>query len=219
MPWNFSIRRSGGLALVFVQAFVALYAKRQFTSVFFLALNLTWLMGGVLLAFVIPAAGPIFVHLFDPSLTAQFSALHDALRGVLSPEGAILTTQDYLIASVGQPVAVKGGGISAMPSIHVATAIVFLLAARNTGWFWPTVTFAVLTFLGSVHLGYHYAIDGFASVPIAVLCWQVSFLIYRPQQTALFPATDAIEDDPVPVFPLSAVQPEAPLFGRDAASG
>jgi membrane-associated phospholipid phosphatase len=68
-------------------------------------------------------------------------------------------------------------GISAMPSMHVGTAVLFLLTARASGvrWFkWFTTVFALAIFFGSIMLGWHYAVDGYAGALIALLCWWAS---------------------------------------------
>ena len=64
-------------------------------------------------------------------------------------------------------------GISAMPSMHNASAVLFALAFRQVskrlGWFFAA--YAAVILVGSVHLGWHYAIDGYAGVVIAVFSW------------------------------------------------
>ena len=161
-----------GSFLVFTQAFIAIYGTRRAAGTFFLALNLTWLIGGIVLAYMTPAAGPIFAHLFDPALGERFADLRLSLLSRLQPDGAIIQMQNYLAAALGSKVAEEGGGISAMPSMHVATAMLYVLAARGTRWFWSAVAFAVLTCIGSVHFGYHYALDGLVAILVAGLCWR-----------------------------------------------
>ena len=53
-------------------------------------------------------------------------------------------------------------GVSAMPSMHNAIAVLYGLTPcawrsriRIAAW-----TFATLIFVGSIHLGWHYAVDG-----------------------------------------------------------
>jgi membrane-associated phospholipid phosphatase len=65
-------------------------------------------------------------------------------------------------------------GISAMPSMHVATAVLFFLCARGAGiaWLsWATGIFAVMIQIGSVLLAWHYAVDGYAGALLALGCW------------------------------------------------
>jgi membrane-associated phospholipid phosphatase len=66
-----------------------------------------------------------------------------------------------------------GSGISAMPSVHVATATLMALFgwqyARRLGM--ALSVFAAIILLGSIHLGWHYAVDGYAAVLGTLLIW------------------------------------------------
>jgi hypothetical protein len=82
-----------------------------------------------------------------------------------------------------------GTGISAMPSMHVAIAIWVALAVHSyfpkcaaIAWIW-----AAAILLGSVHLGWHYAVDGIVAVAGTVLCWAAAKLIItrKPSELAL----------------------------------
>ena len=61
-----------------------------------------------------------------------------------------------------------------MPSMHLATASIYLLAARKTKWFAPAVFFWVTIFLLSAYFGYHYWVDGLVAAAVAWACWHVS---------------------------------------------
>ena len=68
-------------------------------------------------------------------------------------------------------------GISAMPSMHVGTSVLFAILGFSAGKKWLGYlmsVFAFLIFIGSIHLGWHYAIDGYAGAAIAVACWWIS---------------------------------------------
>jgi hypothetical protein len=57
-----------------------------------------------------------------------------------------------------------GGGISAMPSMHVAM---------------PFAAYAIIIMIGSVHLGWHYALDGYLAI-LGVWCiWHIVGWIVR----------------------------------------
>lgn len=66
-----------------------------------------------------------------------------------------------------------GTGISAFPSLHVATMTLFTLTAyeidRRAGWLMTAATAVIL--VGSVHLAWHYAIDGYASAAFVLAVW------------------------------------------------
>lgn len=79
------------------------------------------------------------------------------------------------------------GGISAMPSVHVAMAILFALVLgeaypllRLTGWI-----FALFIQVGSIVLAWHYAVDGYASAILTVIVWKA--LSWREARKALAP--------------------------------
>jgi membrane-associated phospholipid phosphatase len=68
-----------------------------------------------------------------------------------------------------------GGGISAMPSVHNALAALFALAAfqlnRAAGWI--AASYAALIWIGSIHLGWHYALDGVVAFALTYGIWIV----------------------------------------------
>jgi hypothetical protein len=67
------------------------------------------------------------------------------------------------------------GGITAMPSLHIAGVTLFAIAARALNRRLGTlfVTYAVVILLGSVHLGWHYARDGYASIVLTLTIWRL----------------------------------------------
>lgn len=89
--------------------------------------------------------------------------------------------QQYLWAcfQAGKPQ--LGSGISAFPSLHVAMATLFVLAGRQLApWLGRVLAvYGLLILLGSVHLGWHYAIDGYASMLGTMLLWSIAGWIAR----------------------------------------
>ena len=88
----------------------------------------------------------------------------------------VVATSNYLWTDYLTAGGHVGGGISAMPSLHVAIALWIALVVRSyapklqaIGWFY----FACI-FIGSIHLGWHYAVDSIAAVVIAVFAWVIS---------------------------------------------
>lgn len=160
-----------GLVLALSQTFVVLFGSRRLIVTLYSTMLLTWLVGGWLVAFCFSAAGPVFAHLFDPSLQPRFEDLRLSLAMLLPRDSMILGTQNYLASAVQQTVAVKGGGISAMPSMHLGVCSVYVFASRGTRWFHPALILWAVIFIGSIHFGYHYAVDGIVAALIAALCW------------------------------------------------
>lgn len=119
-----------------------------------------------LLQYAMPSAGPVFYGYLG--LGDQFATM--------PVEPWVATTRDYLwmdyLAGGGKP----GGGISAMPSVHVAMTLWVALVVR--AYFPRLQLLAWLYFsailIGSVHLGWHYALDGIAAVAIASIAWAVA---------------------------------------------
>lgn len=133
-----------------------------------------WIGIGSVLAFLLPAAGPCFYGHFVGA--QDFQPLLDRLAADQAASGAPIAALHYqhgLLAMFGGDQLRMGGGISAMPSVHNGLAALFAIAAfrinRKAGW--AMAFYAALIWLGSIHLGWHYAIDGIASVGLALLVW------------------------------------------------
>jgi membrane-associated phospholipid phosphatase len=166
----------GGSQFV-VATIVPLYASRKLIGTFFTAAFATWLIGGGILAYSFSAAGPVFANLFDPTLTWRFAPLRELLASTLG-NGPIAMTQHYLAGAVHGHVAIEGGGVSAMPSIHVAGVAIYVFASRRTIWFYPCILFWLIIFIASAYFGYHYWVDGIVGTIIAWLCWAASSKLY-----------------------------------------
>jgi hypothetical protein len=137
-----------------------------------------WIGIGSLLAFLLPSAGPCFYsRLVGPS--PSFDALLRSLAQVQSASGSpvmSLKIQDWLMHAHDSHRLVVGAGISAMPSVHNGLAMLFALAAFrfNRGAGWLFAGYAVLIWVGSIHLGWHYAVDGIAGDALTWGIWRIS---------------------------------------------
>jgi hypothetical protein len=65
--------------------------------------------------------------------------------------------------------------------MHNGTALLFAIAAWRASRAAGIVlyVFALMVLLGSVHLGWHYAIDAYFGYAVAIACWWVSKPIAR----------------------------------------
>ena len=135
---------------------------------------LTWLVGGVVVAAWLSAAGPTFADLADPRLGLEFSPLHVALTQILPATDPLLLSQDYLRETLTYGEVVRAGGISAMPSMHVATAALFACVCWRSRLRWPAVIFWLTIWVSSVHFGFHYAVDGALGSLVAGLAWRAT---------------------------------------------
>jgi membrane-associated phospholipid phosphatase len=171
--WEWFYTVGWGAAFLVTGNVIVLYARRRLVAVFFTAMFATWLIGGCLMAYGFSAAGPVFAHMFEPALDTQFRPLRQILASSLG-DGPISYTQHYLASAVQSHVAVKGSGISAMPSMHIGATSIYVLAARRTPWLAPAVLFWLIIFVASGYFGYHYWVDGIVAAGVAWACWRIS---------------------------------------------
>ena len=103
-----------------------------------------------------------------------------------------LEVQQQLIQWHGSGSAELGRGISAMPSMHVSLAFLFFLAARRINRAMGVLFgfYAAVILIGSVHLAYHYAIDGYLSIVTTLLLWGA----FRRRAAA----TNVVQQPPAP---------------------
>jgi hypothetical protein len=175
-PWiTFLLDRNYVLwfSVLFASCFIASFqVERSFARHrFLLALLLVWGIGGVVLATLFASAGPVYfarvTGATDP-YAAHFAYLHQ----VASDLGLkALGIQEKLWATYTAEPSLSL--ISAMPSMHSAiTVLVFLACWQQGGWLRIVGgAFTAMILLGSVHLGWHYAIDAYAGILIAAAAW------------------------------------------------
>jgi hypothetical protein len=139
---------------------------------FFLGFVLTWTVIGGAMATALASVGPCFLEpiLGNSHFSAQMAYLNHADQQV---PVMTLTVQQMLIDWFHADARGLGSGITAMPSMHIAMAFLYYLAMRHiskrAGQFF--LAFFVLIFIGSVHLAYHYAVDGVVSVIVTSAIW------------------------------------------------
>ncbi len=146
---------------------------------FFVAYMLIWWVGGGLMAVAFSSAGPVYysgIGLSSDPFTGLMAYLHDVDSRI--PIWCLKTQQLLWDGYQGKVAAL---GISAFPSMHNASAVLFAVAtwkvSRPVGWFFAL--YAALILLGSVHLGWHYAVDGYAGIALGLLGWWVAGPIAR----------------------------------------
>jgi membrane-associated phospholipid phosphatase len=169
-------------ALLFSVALVPLNASPRFTAKFYSAMMATWLLGGFVLAYIFSAAGPVFAHLMNSNPSDQFADMRAVLGATLTPHGPIQTGEMLLPETLHSHVAVKGGGVSAMPSMHLASVSIYICAARRTRLLVPAVLLWITIFVSSGYFGYHYWVDGIVAAGVAAICWSASEALYAPNR-------------------------------------
>ena len=150
-------------------------AARGIRRQFFLTYVLSWTVVGGAMATWLASVGPCFLEplLGDDTFAAQMAYLESAdARFPIMP----LDVQQMLLEWHQADANGLGSGITAMPSMHVAICVLFWLAVRRLSRRWGHAFFAFLIAIwaGSVHLAYHYAVDGLVSLIAIVALWKLS---------------------------------------------
>ena len=168
---------------------------------FFLSYVLSWTLVGGLMATMLASVGPCFVGpMFgDTTFDAQMDYLNAANEQVpvmtLRVQGMLL--EWYASAKDG-----LGSGITAMPSMHCAIAFLYWIAMRRISKAWGAffAAFFFITWISSVHLAYHYAVDGLVSLVAVAAIWKFSQLV--------FAAWDAFVENRQPTLRTNTVPAE-----------
>lgn len=134
-----------------------------------------WIGLGSVLAFLFGSAGPCFYSRLvapAPEFDALLERLNEIQQLTASPMLALHNQSVLLHAHFGDRLAL-GGGISAMPSVHNGLAVLFALAtwqiSRPLGGFFGVYALAI--WIGSIHLGWHYGLDGVVAAVLTYGIW------------------------------------------------
>lgn len=157
------------------------YARMHFFYAFFFC----WVINGTLIAILFSSAGPCFLERLTGSdyyapLMAHLNHANEKFQIFA------VSTQNMVWNAASKNESMTGGGISAMPSIHVTTAMIFWLLARELKNKYTRLflIFFVLIVLGSVYLGWHYAVDGYLAMILTYAIWQITgWMVQKLQKT------------------------------------
>lgn len=159
-------------AVLYWQAFALTHGalRVRYLITFFLC----WIINGTVLAMIFSSGGPCFYGALLPGADNPFAGLMDYLHAANDhyPIWA-LGAQDMLWTAYEKNALGLGSGISAMPSLHVSVAFLQMIMAyrwnKRAGHLFALFFAAIL--IGSVHLGWHYAVDGYVSILTTLLLW------------------------------------------------
>ena len=173
ITWALNMVYHGWFFAIYFCVFVACFARNATSKAFLLAFVLTFAIGGNVLATVFSSAGPVYYEALG--LGDDFAPLMSHLYMIDETWSLpALAVQEGLWASYET----NNGhaAISAVPSMHVATSVLMALFAfaMSRFWGWVMTLFAVMIMLGSVQLGWHYAVDGYMGALIAWVAWWAS---------------------------------------------
>jgi membrane-associated phospholipid phosphatase len=154
---------------------------------FIISYLLGWVLSGNVAAIWFSSVGPCYLGIlagnaadaapFAP-LMQKLNAMHDAFP-MTSIRG-----QRFLLAAAQGRIARMAGGISAFPSMHVTASTLVAIAAWRVSRRWGRIAtaFAIVVLIGSVHLGWHYLVDGLAGAAIAAALWWGVGLFVRDRE-------------------------------------
>ena len=138
---------------------------------FFLSFFLMWILIGGVLAIVFSSVGPCYYGRLGLS-PDPYAELMTYLRGAneILPIWAIPVQDVLWQGHIGKSAI---DGISAMPSMHNGSALLFALAGYKVSRFAGHLlsAHAVLIFIGSIHLGWHYAVDSYLAWALTLVIW------------------------------------------------
>ena len=140
---------------------------------FFLTYTISWVLLGTIAAVIFSSAGPCYYdrvvegnNIYKPLM----EYLNVAKKS--SPVWA-LDTQEMLWRNYKDSKIDLGSGISAMPSMHMSMVFLFALVGWQSNRPFRIIfsSYVIIIMIGSVHLGWHYAIDGYVAILGTLLIW------------------------------------------------
>jgi hypothetical protein len=151
-----------------------LFARDRWLSARFFGACFTLWVAGALLAALIPSLGPVYTH------PEWFDSLDKPMATHLQSE---LWTHDRAIrASPEEFRPYLFQGIAAFPSLHVGVAALFAFFLRRLNrrasiamW-----SYTAIIEVGSVLLGWHYAIDGYFGILMAAILYVLFTRVRNP---------------------------------------
>lgn len=134
-----------------------------------------WSVVGPIVHTLMPAAGPIFYG--QLGYGDRFAGIESA------PRTAELA--DYLWRIYSGKTFGPGAGISAMPSLHIATIVWMIMAFQVfwKRWAWLVGLLGIIIFLLSISLGWHYAVDGIVGGAMVMACYKFLVTLYDRRRT------------------------------------
>jgi PAP2 superfamily protein len=166
---------------------------------FLLSCVLMWTLGSWLYL-AVPAVGPVYVA------PRAFEAVAEQMPGARAGQEALWENYGRLLDGRRSGVLNRFNptrGVAAMPSLHVGAHFLFFLWARRRArpLVVPFALATALTFAGSLLTGWHYAVDGYAGMLLAWLCYRAAR--WREGE-------DPVAD---PAFPRSSTRAVSPAPG------
>lgn len=150
--------------------------RRRLRAQFFLSFILILIVAGMVLATLFSSAGPCYYK----DVTGEVGPYGPLMSYLDSIHGNVFLfarkIQKELWESYAGNIVLLFGGISAMPSVHVATTVLFALVGLRINRLLGIllIFYAIIIQIGSVHLGWHFAIDGYFSAFLTICIWKIT---------------------------------------------
>jgi hypothetical protein len=164
----------------------SVFAPHEQKRRFFLSFFGCWIVLGIIGATIFSSAGPCFLDLIHhpyaeryPFFPLEYGRGSQRIMDYLA-DG--YRTGDFGIAK----------GISAMPSMHIALVTLYLASARKPWTMALAVIYFTLIFVGSVHLGWHYAVDGIVAAIGVALIYATISIGYRDRSRTIVKEAPAL---------------------------
>lgn len=154
------------------------YTRRKSLRIqFLLSLVLCWIIIGNIFSTLFASVGPCYYGNITATLTNPYTPMLEYLHSI--PSLQAVQIQDVLWQSYSTGRFMPLGGISAMPSMHVSIAVLMALTYRKVNPYLGFLfcLFALIIQVGSVHLGWHYAIDGYFSILATITIWRLTSIL------------------------------------------
>lgn len=180
-PW-IPIRKVIGIGIYFTDYVYSLWYPATLFSLFgvlvrprnsalVLSYFMLWGIFGTITQALLSSAGPIFWDRLGYG--NRFAAMWDQ-----TPIGSRMAS-DYLFDIYVNGTNEIAGGISAMPSMHVAMAAWIALSTLGTKFAKLGIAYWAVVFVGSVALGWHYFLDGAVGTVGALACYMIARWFFR----------------------------------------
>jgi hypothetical protein len=187
------------ITMILFPTFVVLVERDRARKLRYLRLYvLCWVALGLITAALFSSAGPIYYEQVTDE--PGFSELRARMAAVGFDQTAVRALQDGLWSAYeaddGQQL--RGSGISAFPSMHVAVATLWACyLAERFRWLAPLgVAYAAVILFLSVFTGWHYAVDGIASALAVIAACAVPVVMRRTHNVSCTGHQPTVADRP-----------------------